>query len=128
MLLSQPAQVKRTNVCDAVDVIHGRAAEPLTVSAVARGVGVSVRALQAGFRRELGTTPKQYLQKVRLERAHEDLVRGEPRDGTTVVDVAIRWGFLHAGRFAAAHLRTYGEAPSVTLRTAPRPRVHDVGA
>jgi AraC-like DNA-binding protein len=37
-------------------------------------------------------------------------------DGFTVADVAMRWGLMHTGRFAAAYRRTYGESPSETLR------------
>lgn len=43
-----------------------------------------------------------------------DLLRGA--DGLTVADVAMRWGLMHTGRFAAAYRRTYGESPSETLR------------
>ena len=37
-------------------------------------------------------------------------------DGFTVADVAMRWGLMHTGRFAAAYRSTYGESPSETLR------------
>jgi AraC-like DNA-binding protein len=40
----------------------------------------------------------------------------DPGDGTTVTEVALRFGFAHTGRFAAAYRRRYGQAPSATLR------------
>ncbi len=77
------------------------------------GSGVSVRRLQQGFREYVGQTPFQYLRDVRLERAHADLVNSGP--STTVTDIALRWGIMHTGRFAADYRRKYGRAPSQTL-------------
>lgn len=74
-----------------------------------------MRALHAGFRRELDRSPKQYLQHGRLERAHADLVAAEAAGGVRVIDVAHRWGFSHPGRFATTYRHQYGEAPAVTL-------------
>lgn len=37
-----------------------------------------------------------------------------PGDGVTVLDVAARCGFGHAGRFAAAYRERFGESPSRT--------------
>ncbi|REH17472.1 AraC-like protein [Kutzneria buriramensis] len=90
-------------------------AEPLTVEDVAEAVGVAVRALQDGFRRHADTTPMSYLRDVRLRRVRAELTAAEP--GTvTVTDVAVRWGFLHAGRFSVLYREQFGETPSTTLR------------
>ncbi|MEU4376810.1 helix-turn-helix transcriptional regulator [Pseudonocardia alni] len=75
------------------------------------GRGGAVRALHAGFCREFDRSPKQYLQHVRLERAHDDLVVADPVDGLRIIDVAHRWGFSHPGRFATTYRRHYGEPP-----------------
>ena len=48
--------------------------------------------------------------------AHADLRTADPAT-TTVTAVAGRWGFLHAGRFAAAYKTAYGHPPSETLRS-----------
>jgi AraC-like DNA-binding protein len=93
------------------------AAEPITLRDIATAARVSVRTLQSGFREHLRTTPMAYLREVRLARAHADLLHiaatGSP---TTVTEVALRWGFVHLGRFAAFYRQTYGHAPSVTRR------------
>ena len=52
----------------------------------------------------------------RLAGAHAALRDADPGDGTTVTEVALRFGFAHTGRFAAACRRRYGQAPSATLR------------
>ena len=114
-LRHRPESVPRTTISEAADLMRTHADEALTVEGVARAVGLSVRALHAGFRRELDRSPKQYLQQVRLERAHADLVVAAPASGIRVIDIAHRWGFSHPGRFATAYRQHYGEAPAATL-------------
>lgn len=100
----------------AVDFVRAHACEPLTVADIATAAGCSVRALQEAFQRDLATTPMAYLRRVRLAGAHADLVAADPAR-ETVNDVCWRWGFTHAGRFAAAYHRDYGVRPSETLRS-----------
>jgi len=99
----------------AVDLIQDHAAEALTVEDVAVATGMSVRALQQGFRRYVGCTPTEYLRDVRLDRVHAALRAGDPAT-TTVTDAAFRWGFTHLGRFAGEYRRRFAEPPSATLR------------
>jgi len=99
----------------AVELIHARAHEPLTVSDIARAADLSVRGLQESFQRVLDRTPMQYLREVRLRRAHDDLLRAQPGQ-VSVADVAARWGFTHMGRFSGEYLRRFGEYPKQTLR------------
>lgn len=88
-------------------------AHPWTPVELAERAGVSVRRLQQGFREYVGRSPFQYLRDVRLDRAHHDLVHAE--EGTTVTDVALRWGLSHTGRFAADYRSRFGRSPSQTL-------------
>jgi AraC-like DNA-binding protein len=108
-------KVVPSTISRAVELMESSAAEPLAVADVARAVGVSVRALQDGFRRHLGTTPLGYLRAVRLDRVYTELTASSP-GMTTVSQVACRWGFHHFGRFAAAYRAHCGETPSKTLR------------
>ena len=107
-----PATVRRAH-----EYIEQHAHEPLTVAQIASWVGVSVRALQQGFQRSLGATPHQIIQHTRLERAHDDLVESSA-DEATVAGIGAKWGFPHAGRFAALYHARYNTYPSVTLRYA----------
>ena len=84
---------------------------------LAAEVGVSVRALHAGFRSKTDLGPMSYLRRVRLARAHADLLRADPAT-TTVSTVARRWGFAHLGRFSATYAQRYEQLPSSTLRSA----------
>jgi AraC-like DNA-binding protein len=108
-----------TTVRRAHEYIEEHAHEPLTVARVASWAGVSTRALQQGFQRSLGATPHQIIQHVRLERAHQDLVNSSAEEAS-VASIGARWGFAHAGRFAALYLARYHEYPSTTLRTSPK--------
>lgn len=103
----------------AIEIIEEEAHLPLTLSSIAVRSHASVRSLQQGFQRHVGTSPMAYLREVRLRRAHQTLLESNPST-VTVASVAYRWGFANLGRFARAHAKRYGEAPSVTLRTAFR--------
>jgi AraC-like DNA-binding protein len=99
----------------AVREIEERAGDrEFTIEVLAREVSLSMRALQLGFQRDFGTTPTACLRDVRLRRAREDLLAATA-DGTTVSQVAERWGFSNHGRFAGYYRHRFGELPSVTL-------------
>jgi len=81
---------------------------------VASSASISMRALQYGFRNVHGVSPMVWLKQRRLDRVHAALLAADPAE-TTVTDVALRWGFVHLGRFAADYLSRFGELPSATL-------------
>lgn len=105
----RPPPVRR-----AIEAIRAHPEHPFTNATLANTAGVNVRTLQAGFRRYVGSTPMAYLRGIRLARAHEDLRAADPGQ-VTVAQVAHRWGFVHLGRFAAAHRARYHTTPSQTL-------------
>jgi AraC-like DNA-binding protein len=105
---------RRARLRAAVEYMHEHVAEAMSVSDVAGAAGLSVRATQETFQRHLGRTPMGYLQRVRLERVREELLRADPAV-TSVQTVARRWGFTHLGRFSAAYRTAFGEYPRVTL-------------
>lgn len=97
-----------------VDLMRSQPEVPWRLADLAAHAGVSARALQEGFRSELGVTPMAQLRRIRLRRAHLDLA-GKDATMASVADIAARWGFGHLGRFAAAYRREFGELPSRTL-------------
>ena len=99
-----------------MDLIEERPEGDLSVERLALAAGMSPRSLQRQFREYVGVAPREYVLQLRLARAHDDLRIARP--GTvTVTDVALRWGFSHVPRFAAAYRQRYGELPSVTLNS-----------
>jgi transcriptional regulator GlxA family with amidase domain len=99
----------------AVAFIHTNAQSDIGLGDIAAAVGVTPRSVQYMFRRHLGTTPLEYLRRLRLDRAHRDLLAADPAVDT-VTAIAGRWGFSHAGRFSIAYKQTFGTEPSRTLR------------
>ncbi len=112
-LLGDPAVPEALK--DAVAFIHCHAAGGVGINDVAAAVHLTPRAVQYLFRHRLGTTPSEYLRRVRLHRAHHDLMAGD-RLTATVTEIAEHWGFAHTGRFAVLYRQTYGESPHTTLR------------
>src|SRR5690606_17361276 len=76
-------------------------------------VGVSERTLQYAFRTYVDMTPVAYLRACRLNRVRTVLRVSDPQ-ATTITAVAVRFGFLHLGRFSRDYRRQFGELPSQT--------------
>ncbi|MFW0784305.1 AraC family transcriptional regulator [Gordonia sp. CPCC 206044] len=96
-----------------LDALRADPARPWTAVDMAETAGVSVRRLQEGFREYVGKTPRECLTEIRLAAVHDELRTG---GASSVTDVAMKWGFTHSGRFAAAFRHRYGVAPSQVLR------------
>jgi len=78
-------------------------------------LGVSQRTLEYLFKEEIGMTPKQFSNVLRLNEVRRELLRRNT-ENQTISHVAEDCGISHLGRFAAAYLRQFGELPSETLR------------
>jgi AraC-like DNA-binding protein len=114
--LTAPAQAGPPRaIRRALDAIHDEPERPFTVIDLAETAGIGVRSLQEGFRRHLGCAPMAYLQRTRLERAHDALLAADPAT-VTVAAVAHRWGFAHLGRFASVYRSRFGVCPSDSLK------------
>ncbi|MEA5362627.1 helix-turn-helix transcriptional regulator [Amycolatopsis sp., V23-08] len=98
----------------AIAFIDDNAHTDITVADVAAAAFVTPRAVQLAFRRHLGTTPMAYLRRVRLDRAHHELLATDRGHGS-VTATAYRWGFSNPGRFATGYRNAYGVLPSQTL-------------
>lgn len=115
VLDSAQTQVSSEALSHAMAFVQDNAAGTVSVKDIAAAVHLTTRSVQYLFRRELDSTPTEYLRKVRLHRAHEDLIARD-HTTTTIREVAARWGFLHTGRFAVLYRETYGQSPHTTLR------------
>jgi transcriptional regulator GlxA family with amidase domain len=100
-------------LCRAVRFIEENAHRDISAAEIAAAAHVSIRSLQLTFRRHLDTTPMAYLRRVRLERAHRDLLAADPATDTVGL-IAARWGFLNHSRFTARYRAEYGSTPSAT--------------
>ena len=98
----------------ALDAMRGNAGRDWSVTELAEAAGLSSRTLQRQFRTFLGQTPRATLRDVRFESARRELLQGLP--DIKVMDVALRCGFPHFGRFSVGYRRRFGETPSQTLK------------
>ena len=73
--------------------MEAHAGLPIRIESVAAEAGLSVRGLQATFRRYRGLTPHQALTRARLEQVRLRLVRGDPDDPLT--DLALQCRLTH---------------------------------
>lgn len=101
----------RRNVMQAVDLINTQT-EPQTIHDLATALGISVRALQDGFRRHLNQSPHNLLKAGRLEGARRDLISGKV---TSVREAATKWGFSNLARFNQEYHAVVGKYPRETL-------------
>ena len=104
-----PHYVKRAR-----DYIHEYADRSITLEKLVSHAGCSYRTLQVAFNETYGMAPMAYLRNVRLAKAHLDLLNAA--DGMTVAEIAIKWGFIHLGRFSQTYAKQFGVLPSETLR------------
>lgn len=104
-----PWHVKR-----AEDFLRAHPDREITVSELAAISGVSLRALQEGFRRFRHVTLTEAIRDARL--IYWRRLLESPPDGAGVGTLAMAAGLMHLGRAAALYAKRYGETPSETLR------------
>ena len=108
-----PAVIRRAR-----DHINEHAADPIDFSRLANDLGISMRAMQANFRKYFGVSPRDYLLECRLERTREHLLLAGVN--SSVTSVALASGFTDLSHFSMKYRKRYGELPSATLRSALR--------
>jgi AraC-like DNA-binding protein len=91
-----------------LELIENDPSQPFTLGVLAEHAGVSARRLQQSFGEHVGKTPMTYLREARLQRAHRELRETDDPIGV----IALRWGFMNTGRFAATYRAEYGRSPS----------------
>jgi AraC-like DNA-binding protein len=94
------------------------ACSPLSVHEHARRVGLSQSALRRAIRRSEGCSPKEYILRVRLNRAKELLADSD----LTIAEIARKVGHDDPAYFTRMFTRRTGMAPSVFRRQQRRPR------
>jgi transcriptional regulator GlxA family with amidase domain len=91
----------------AVRLIEDNIESPISVAAIARAAGISIRQLERLFVRHLGVGPASYSTAIRLERARA-LLR---QTATPVTDIGFACGFQSASHFSTAYRQRFGHAP-----------------
>jgi AraC-like DNA-binding protein len=98
----------------AEDYLRANLSEPFNLNDLAAVTGVSHRMLQLQFRNIYGVTPQVWFRCMKLNAIHREL-RQSRGTSKRISDIAMRWGFLHFGRFAEEYRQLFGERPRDTL-------------
>ena len=115
--LAAPAPpVRHAHVRRVVELIEAHPERDLGLAELARTAGTTARALQRGFQEVVGMSPTAYVRAVRLDRVHAELLA--LGGAGSVTDVALKWGFVHLGRFSQQYRQRFGVVPSQTVRRA----------
>ncbi|MBE7374557.1 AraC family transcriptional regulator [Pseudomonas lopnurensis] len=97
------------------DYIDEHLKKDISVEQLAELANMSLRSLYTLFERKVGTTPKSYIRRRKLEQIHGRL--SDPSAKVrNITEIAMDYGFLHLGRFSESYKSTFGELPSDTLR------------
>jgi AraC-like DNA-binding protein len=91
--------------------------EPISLQDLSDFSGLRPRSLISAFEVFTGFTPMAYLKVQRLAGVRRALL-STTRNCLRIIDVAMDWGFVHMGHFAADYREMFGEKPSETRRAA----------
>lgn len=87
--------------------------QAITIELLVAESGVSARSMFRAFARIRGYSPMAFAKSVRLRRARELLLSGNP--AVTVAAAAEACNFVNPGHFARYYRETFGELPSATM-------------
>ena len=109
-------QERHMHFMEARTYMHTHLNEALSIEEVAKKFKLSERTLRNYFKAELNTSPKKYLNTLRLSRVRGELKMLNTEKGI-VEKTARKFGFHHMGQFAKNYKEYFGELPSETLRS-----------
>ncbi|WP_192772403.1 helix-turn-helix domain-containing protein [Plantactinospora soyae] len=127
--------VSEAAVLRAIDEMHARLGEQLTVDDLARAAMFSKFHFTRMFQRVTGVSPGRFLSALRLQRAKELLASTPMR----VADISVSVGYNSVGTFSSRFSRSVGMSPTIYRRCAGyameirdqadglRPRLADAG-
>ena len=115
ILDNHPIKNENTILKNARNLIDQSLKLDLKLSEVSKHLGISQRALEYTFKRNLGMTPKNYMQILRLHAIHDELKHASPQ--TKISDTALKYAFFHMGHFSSEYKKLFGELPTETLKT-----------
>jgi len=91
-----------------LQIMENNIEDPLTPEEIAEIVGLSSRQIERLFNKHLGTSPKKFYLKLRLEKAR-DLLR---QTTLSVTDICLACGFRSSSHFSKSYRTAFGVSPS----------------
>ncbi len=111
-LLKEPVPAEplseRMRIGGALEAIHTRLAEKLSVDELAVAAGLSTTHFRRIFTRETGLSPSEYLRRTRLDRAKKLVAAAE----LTLTDIALECGLGSSAYLCATFSRAFGVSPA----------------
>ena len=98
----------RGDLSDVVSHLHQHFGDPIDTPALADTAGLSVSQFERRFRSAFGTSPRQYLIRVRIERAAERLRKTD----APVTDIAAQCGFSDHAHLSRTFKAAMGTTPT----------------
>lgn len=98
---------KDTTVHKAMLMLEQCLLATVTIESLCSSIGIGRRQLERRFRSDIGMSPAEYRQRLRLERGHWLLLNTD----FNVTEVALECGFQHSAHFARAVRQFYGASP-----------------
>lgn len=91
---------------------HG---EGIGMTELCLAMGVSRREIEYAFRENFASSPREFLERIRLNAIRRDLNRSGSGGPGQVTRIALDHGIAHLGRFPALYRSLFGELPRQTL-------------
>ena len=108
---ARPAWLERAR-----DLIHESLDQPITLSSIAREVGIHPAHLARSFRAHYHATIGDYIRRLRIERAARELADGS----ASIAEIAFRSGFCDQSHFSRVFRQCTGVTPAA-FRAGTRP-------
>lgn len=106
--LSEQATLQQMDSIDnAIAYIHDNISEPIRLEDAADMCGLSLSRFKVKFREETGTTPRDYINRVKIEKSKLML-----KDGQSVTDTALSLGFTTPNYFSVQFKKYTGKTPT----------------
>ena len=102
-----PGKLRHAKLSLALRVMENNIEDPLTPDEISDVVALSNRQLERLFAKHLGTSPKRYYLRLRLEKAR-DLLR---QTDLSVTDICVACGFKSLSHFSKSYRHAYGISP-----------------
>lgn len=103
----------RVEIDKAVEHMHSGLAGKITVRDLAKIACMSQTHFTRVFKKELGKTPIEYLNRIRMERVKKLLMAGDK----SITEIALECGFGSAAYLSASFRKTYKLSPADYLKT-----------
>jgi len=104
----------KDHVIKARKIIEENVTNIYKITDLASSLDISGRMLQYSFQEQLGMTPKQYQQYLRLSAIRKELLSAR-YEKKNISEIIAKYGYFHPSSFTVVYKNFFGETPSQTL-------------